>query len=220
MTLPDTHPRATGPSGSARCIIQSHAIVHPDGVIVVDTGPDMGHPVIDELYQPQVRSIVEVLNADGLDERDVTAVINTHLHFDHCGQNHRLPAAPVWATAAEVEAAKAEFYTVPEWAEITPDRLRLAGDGEEIAPGVRLLHTPGHTPGHQSVSVAGDAGPELLVGQTCYCVEEFVDGIPADSDMHDESWLEAGHQSLQRLLALRPAAAHFSHDHRVYEAGS
>ena len=106
----------------------------------------------DELYQPDVRSIVDALNDVGMDERDVVAVINSHLHFDHCGQNHRLPNAEVWVTEAEVAAAAEEFYTVAEWAHIGPERRRFSGDGEVLADGIQILHTPGH----QSVS-----GPAL-----------------------------------------------------------
>ncbi len=162
--LPDFHPR----SNEETCEIYSHVIDHPDGLIVVDTGPRAGHPFIDELYAPQIVSIIDAINAAGFDSRDVAAVVNTHLHFDHCGQNHLLDKAPIWTTAAEHEISITEFYTVPEWASIGPDKLRLSDDGETIADGVRLLHTPGHTPGHQSVAIDTDHGLELIVGQTCY----------------------------------------------------
>ena len=51
----------------------------------------------------------------------------------------------MWVTEAEVEASKADLYTVPDWAHIEPERLRVSSDNETIADGVRLLHTPGHT---------------------------------------------------------------------------
>jgi len=189
-----------------------HAIDHPDGVIVVDTGPRAGHPVIDELYAPDVVTIVEALNRAAIDERDVAAVILSHLHFDHCGQHHLLAPAPVWSTAAEVEVADEPLYTVPEWAAVEADRLRIGADGEEVADGVRVLHTPGHTPGHQSVVVHGSAGTELVVGQACYSCAEFDRGDLAATDMHDEAWVAAGRHSLERLRSLEPVRAHFSHD--------
>ena len=208
VTLPPAHPR----SSQGSCPIVCHAVDHPDGVIVVDTGPRMGHPVIDELYAPEVGSIVEALNGISIDERDVVAVVNSHLHFDHCGQNHLLPTAQVLVSAAEVEAAREPLYTVPEWAAITDDRRRLTTDGEEVAVGVRIIHTPGHTPGHQSVAVDGPDGVELIVGQACWSCTEFVSGEPAPSDVHGEEWLATGRESLRRLSALRPVRAHFSHD--------
>lgn len=216
VTLPDSHPRAA----DGTCPILCFAIEHPDGLILVDTGPRMGHEVIDQLYAPEVMSIVSGLHAVGLDERDVAALVNTHLHFDHCGQNHLLPHAPVWVTGAEVDAAAVEFYTVPEWAHIEPKRIRLSSDGEALAAGIRLLHTPGHTPGHQSVAVETGAGLEVIVGQTCYSCAEFAGDGPEPADMHDPGWLEVGEESLRRLRQLSPAVAHFSHDTNTYNVGS
>ncbi len=216
VVLPETHPRAA----EGTCQIIAHVIEHPDGLVVVDTGPDMGHAVIDELYQPEVSSIIDALNGAGFDERNVTAVVNTHLHFDHCGQNHRLAATPVWVTEAEVVAAAEPFYTVPDWAAIEEPRLRIATDGVEIAERVRLLHTPGHTPGHQSVMFDGPDGVEIIAGQACFSCSEFASARPAETDMHDETWLEAGQQSVARLVALQPTAVHFSHDPAVYRAGT
>lgn len=206
--LPESHPRSI----EATCEIYSYLIDHPDGLIVVDTGPRSGHAVIDELYAPQVISIVDALHDRGFDERSVTAVVNTHLHFDHCGQNYLFDHAPIWVTAAEHDASLTEFYTVAEWAEITEPRRRLSADNEAVADGVRLLHTPGHTPGHQSVAVETTNGLELIVGQTCYSCVEYESATPAESDMHDASWYETGIDSLLRLESLRPQRAHFSHD--------
>ena len=249
VTLPEWHPRAAAGS----CPINAYAIDHRDGVLVVDTGPRTGHPLIDELYHPEVITIVEALNRVSIDERDVVAVVNTHLHFDHCGQNHLLPHAPVWLSAAEVAAAEEPHYTVPEWAAVEPSRLRIAGDEEELAAGVTILHTPGHTPGHQSVAVETSDGIELVVGQACWTCREFVSwtasesapGVslgasdvsppgetrgpglrpghslgPATEDMHDEHWLAAGRESLDRLRALRPRRAVFSHDDDEYLPGT
>ncbi len=214
VVLPESHPR----HGEGTCPILSFAIESEDGIVVVDTGPRSGHPIIDEMYAPAVVSIIDALHASSLDERDVTAVVNTHLHFDHCGQNHLLGHAPVWVTAAEVEAASVEFYTVPEWAEISENRLRLSDDGEEVAPDIRLLHTPGHTPGHQSITVQTDHGLEIIVGQTCFSCAEYASGRPAPTDMHDVDWTSPGLESLTRLRRLGAVRAHFSHDRDTFEA--
>ena len=213
VQLPDTHPRAA----DGHCPILCFAVVHPDGVVVVDTGPRAGHPVIDELYAPQVVSIVEALHQAGIDEREVGDIVNTHLHFDHCGQNDRLPQANVWVTAEEVEAAAQPMYTVPQWAAIDADRLRLSRDDTEVADGVRLLHTPGHTPGHQSVAVQTTLGLEIVAGQTCYSCAEFDSDAPMVADMHDDSWLVAGTESLRRLQALTADVCHFSHDRSTWQ---
>ena len=214
MSLPESHSRAA----ERICEICCYAIDHPDGIIVVDTGPRAGHPVIDKLYAPEVAPVTSALAAVGFDERDVAAVVNTHLHFDHCGQNHLLGHAPVWVTEAELQASTTELYTVPEWAHIAPSRLRLAADGELIADGVQLLHTPGHSHGHLSVAVQTERGLEIVVGQACYSCAEFAAATTIADDMHDPAWHSAGLESVARLHSLNPTRAHFSHDAQAFEA--
>lgn len=210
--LPDWHPRA----GDRTCAIQAFLIRHPDGPVLVDTGVGSDHDLINEIYRPTVVPIVNALNAAGVDERDLRAIVNTHLHFDHCGQNRSLPSTPVYVQAPELAAAEAPMFTVPEWAFIHTDRKRIVHGDEEIAPGVHLIPTPGHTPGHQSILVDGQDGPELIVGQCCYTCTEYEAGQVSPSDIHDETLLEAGVESLARLRQLRAEVAYFSHDHNVH----
>lgn len=68
--------------------VHAFAIRHPDGVIVVDTGIGFGNEHIQLLYPHEARSLVAELNRSGIDERDVRLIVNSHLHFDHCGQNN------------------------------------------------------------------------------------------------------------------------------------
>ena len=88
-------------------------------MIVFDTGTADDHPWLNETYRPTITPIVEALNGIGVDERDVEAIVNSHLHFDHCGQNRSLPWAPVWAQSAEYEMVDAKRYTIAEWARST-----------------------------------------------------------------------------------------------------
>lgn len=215
VALPGSHPR----SAERTCEIYSYVIEHNDGLIVVDTGPRSGHPVIDELYAPEIVSIIDAIHTAGFDERAVTDVVNTHLHFDHCGQNDLFVETPIWVTQAEYDASLTEFYTVPDWAEISVTQRRFSTDGEAIADGVQLLHTPGHTPGHQSIAVRTTNGLELIAGQACYSCLEFAGSSPAETDMHDASWFEAGTASLVRLQSLGAQLVHFSHDGATYRSG-
>ena len=148
----------------------------------------------------------------------MVAIVNTHLHFDHCGQNDALGPVPVWVRPEELDLAASDpLYTVPEWASVPDELVRIAGDGDEIAPGVRLVATPGHTPGHQSVVVTGvDERPDVIVGQACYRCDEFADGVPAADNVHDPALVDAARASLLRLRSLRPSSAYFSHDRRIF----
>ena len=216
MKLPEQHPRAA----DGGCEIYGFLIDHPDGKLLVDTGVADDNEQINGLYEPQVVPLVAALNEVGTDEREIAGLINTHLHFDHCGQNRALPKVPVWVQSKELQASLEAGYTVPEWAHLEPERRREVQGDTRIAEGVWLISTPGHTPGHQSVLVEADRQHRfLIVGQCCYSADEFRAGDVLPADMHDEVDLEVGRQSLARLRSLRPLVAYFSHDASVLRAG-
>jgi len=74
---------------------------------------------------------------------------------------------------AEREAARADGYTIPEWVEFE-GAMYVEHDGEaQILPGIRLLPTPGHAPGHQSVLVDTEDGLVVLAGDVGYTWKQF-----------------------------------------------
>jgi glyoxylase-like metal-dependent hydrolase (beta-lactamase superfamily II) len=211
LVLPDWHPRAA----EGTCMVLGYVVHHPDGPVVVDTGVGRGDELIEDLYHPTVHDLVGRLAEVGVDERDVASVVCSHLHFDHCGQNAAL-AAPVHVQAAEQTAAAEPGYTVPGWATL-PDGRRRVHDGDaDLAEGLRLVATPGHTPGHQSVVVTGGDDVVVLGGQCSYTAAEFAAGTVADGDAHDASWQPAAVESLRRLRSLDPTRALFAHDRAVW----
>ena len=191
--------------------VHAWVIRHPDGAILVDTGIGVGNEAIDEWYHPQSIPLATALSAVGLVPSEIAAMVLSHLHFDHCGQQSTL-FAPTYIQATEFEAAKAPGYTVPDWAEVPTDRLRLVHGDEDIADGIRLLSMPGHTPGHQSVVIEAEDERVVLAAQCAYRADELRIGQPASSNLHDETWVHAARDSLKRLRALAPFTAHFSHD--------
>jgi N-acyl homoserine lactone hydrolase len=198
--LPPSHPLTHGYA------VYAYLIHHPDGAILVDTGIGSGMKRLEDLYAPVVHPWL-------FDAGSVVGVVNTHLHFDHCGRNADFPSVPVYVQADEVAAARAPRYTIPEWADVdNPRMVALSGDCE-IAPGVRVLATPGHTPGHQSVLVDSDP-PALIVGQAAFDADEFLRGA-VDPTNVDEEWRTVGQASLDRLRSVARAVAVFSHDERT-----
>jgi N-acyl homoserine lactone hydrolase len=188
---------------------------HPDGPILVDTGVGIGHPLIDQWYRPRVTDLGAALDAVGTDIADVAGVVLSHLHFDHCGQQATLDC-PVYVQAAEHDAAQADGYTIPEWAAIPQSRLCLVDDDhQEIADGMRLLATPGHTPGHQSVLLEAGDDRVLLAAQCAFTAAELRSGVPSSTNLHDDSWEEPARESLRRAHSLAPVTCHLSHDSRV-----
>ena len=142
-----------------------HVIDHPDGLVLVDTGMIDSTPELDAEWGVR-------FDASKI-PRDVLCVINTHLHFDHCGGNRLFAGTPIHVQRIEREAARADGYTIPEWVEFE-GATYVEHDGEaEVLPGVRLLPTPGHTDGHQSVLVDADDGLVVLAGDVGYTWKAF-----------------------------------------------
>ncbi|MGH9017974.1 MAG: N-acyl homoserine lactonase family protein [Acidimicrobiales bacterium] len=215
LVLPPDHPAATE---ARETPVFGYLIHHPDGVILVDTGVGRGNAFIDEAYRPTVVDLEDALADRGVDHRDVVAVVNSHLHFDHCGQNPGFYglSVPVYVQSREVEAAAQPHYTDPTWATVPSAQLRSVRGDEDLADGVRLMATPGHTAGHQSVVVEGPAGVVVIAAQSVWSVSEFETMEPDDTNIGHEDLREAAADSIRRLRALNPSAALFSHDPTVY----
>jgi N-acyl homoserine lactone hydrolase len=144
-----------------------HAIEHPAGLMVVDTGMIDTHPSVagwDPRPDPLPAELV----------RRVVAVVNTHLHFDHCGGNRLFPGVPIHVQRRELaDARNGELETVPEWVDFE-GAAYVEHDGEaEVLPGIRVLPSPGHTDGHQVVLVEASDGPVVLGGDVAYSFREL-----------------------------------------------
>jgi N-acyl homoserine lactone hydrolase len=145
-----------------------HSIEHEDGLILVDTGMIDSTPELDAEWSPTPGSLPFEL------VRRVAVVVNTHLHFDHCGGNRLFPGIPIHVQRRELADALAQDdYTIREWVDFHGASY-VEHDGEaEIAPGVQLLPAPGHTAGHQVVLVETDAGRVVLGGDVGYSFAEL-----------------------------------------------
>jgi N-acyl homoserine lactone hydrolase len=191
--------------------VHGFLIKHPGGAGLVDTGYGTPLELIKD-YRPVNASVAEALRKHDVDPSDIRWVINSHLHFDHCGQNAVFPHAPVYVQRAEYE--RRHLYTDGrKWLDYAGARYELLDGEREIVPGVRAVTTPGHTPGHQSIAVDTTAGPALLVGDASWNVKMFEGEAPRVGMMED---IPTAQQSLEKLRQLRPAAVHFCHDNRAW----
>ncbi len=124
-----------------------------------------------------VCSFEENLAHVGITPDDVDIVIQTHLHFDHALNTEKCRNAKVYVQRSEIAQAKdphpltAQMY---QWfGETGRDLNYFAVDGDdELAPGINLLHVPGHSPGSQAVCVNTDKGKAIITG-FCSIRENF-----------------------------------------------
>jgi glyoxylase-like metal-dependent hydrolase (beta-lactamase superfamily II) len=201
-----------------RGVVMGYAVRHPGGVLVFDTGFGFGNAELDQTYQPISRRVEDAIKEVGVTRDEVTDVVNCHLHADHAGQNGALPDVPIHVQPAEWELAHTSDHTILDWIEAPGTTYRQTAGDHELAPGIRVVATPGHTAGHQSLVVETEAGPVVLAGQACYSVGEW-DGDPDALDgrggAHDQA---AYDRSIEKLRAIGPVRVHFGHDRQVWLA--
>lgn len=138
--------------------------------ILIDTG--LGSKMTEKEIQRwrldrSAGDLVEHMERVGVRPEDVDIVINTHLHWDHCGGNTvesgagiepGFPNATYYARRLEWSEAKhpnartrATYFEENFTPLVKAGRMRLLHDDQDITPHVRCVLTPGHTRGHQSV---------------------------------------------------------------------
>jgi N-acyl homoserine lactone hydrolase len=142
--------------------------------ILVDTGPP--DPEWCRLHHRPIRQTPEqrldaALGAVGVDPADVGIVVMSHLHWDHCGANSLFPDATFYVQRSELRYAAAPLpthvrpYQAPETG-LDPlwrgTRFTVVDGDREIAPGVTLIFTPGHSPGCQTVVVEAESTTYVL----------------------------------------------------------
>lgn len=149
-------------------------LVQGDGHnILVDTGLDEN-----ELFTPdefiedtgmEPASLVDCLARHDLTVEDIDIVVNTHLHDDHCGNNLLFSKAAFYTHWMEID-----FCHSPHPLDHRYDEYYIEGidfipveGGAEIVPGIKVIHSPGHTPGGLSVLVETVEGPAVITGFCC-----------------------------------------------------
>ena len=174
-----------------------HVIDHPEARVLVDTGLTELHPLVADM-DPRLTP----LDTHDMDLQSIDLVVNTHLHYDHCGGNHLFAGKPTYVQSTELEDARTlDPYTIRAWVD-APGVQYVPVDGEhELLPGLRLLLAPGHTRGSQVVVVETGDGPVVIAGDTAVFFAE----------------LDAPGTEGQRLIrSLEPTSVWLSHQHEPW----
>jgi N-acyl homoserine lactone hydrolase len=166
------------------------------------------------LMAPHQR-VDEQLRSLGVEPSDLDLVINTHFHFDHAGGNALFEGVLIAAQETELAAGHTGGY-LPIWDARGLQFRSVDGDWSPL-PGLEMLHTPGHTPGHQSmlVRIAGRQ-PWLFTWDAVYTEEHWLaDKLGAVVD------IPAARTSIERLHRIADeenARVIFGHDIVQWEA--
>lgn len=171
-----------------RCLLVEHPSAGP---VLIDTGVGNKEDAkfLDiygiENTVPGHRTMLEAaLAAAGYSPEDIRVVINTHLHFDHAGGNTSFdasgavvpsfPNARYLVHAGEMQYAThtnertAASYFPRNWDALKASgQLELVQHGAELVPGIRMRHTPGHTPHHQSIVIESAGETAVFLGDLC-----------------------------------------------------
>ncbi|HKY50977.1 MAG TPA: N-acyl homoserine lactonase family protein [Candidatus Limnocylindria bacterium] len=171
--------------------VWSALIRTPEGNIVFDTGL---HPVHvdrpDATFGPQSGLTVVMDRNDAIVARlaslevrpdDIAIVVNSHLHFDHAGNNGAFPSATFVVQAEHLAFAKGKPNFPGVYWDIAELRYQPVTGRARVARGVEVVPTPGHAPGHQSLVIdLTEAGRLVLTGDAAFTRENLERGeIPA-----------------------------------------
>lgn len=189
---------------------------HPAALIGAATS-DPWEPLACEIH-PEDDVISRLAELD-LAPADIDLLISTHFDFDHCGRHDAFAAASTESVVQRQHLEAAPSLPLNDSALWDLPGLRYTPlDGDtELEPGLRLLATPGHVPGHQSVYVETDTGPVILTIDAINRVEEVTGDLIAEWYIDPEE----GRRSRDRLLTLAAetgAFLLFGHDPGQWEA--
>jgi glyoxylase-like metal-dependent hydrolase (beta-lactamase superfamily II) len=144
-----------------------------------------------------------LLSTAGVDPADIDAVVLTHLHSDHVGWAV-VDALPYFPNARYVIQQSEIFSGLdPKTRQVVLEplqrahRLEVIDGATRLASGVTVIHTPGHTPGHQSVLIRSQDIELVLAGDVLVHPLQLVN--PSLEYSH-ESDPAAARETRQRLL--------------------
>ena len=156
-----------------------------DRKVLIDAG--LGVMEMDiEVATVSCGRLLDNLVAAGVTPAEIDTVVYSHLHSDHAGWTSA-DGKLSFPNAEHVIGSEAEFtywrenpeaaFAPSQETVLDPlePRLSIASDGQVVAPGVTLVATPGHTPGHQTVVVSSGDERAIIMGDLLHCPVQLVE---------------------------------------------
>jgi 4-pyridoxolactonase len=216
-----------GPGGEVRFPCYSVLVDHAEGLFLFDTGYDLAHVKAVLPFEKPIQSAGQTIPGQlallGLTPSRVTHVINSHYHFDHVGGNKHCTAATTIAHRRELEQSHhCQPFEKLGYSDLSFDaigtRYELLDGDTEIARGVRLYETPGHTAGHLSLMVElPGRRPMLFTGDAVYTRRSLAEGIVSGFHLDPVACLTSINR-LTSLAAEHDAEIFCSHDAEAFAA--
>jgi glyoxylase-like metal-dependent hydrolase (beta-lactamase superfamily II) len=200
--------------------VLAYLVRHARGLILFDTGIGSGEPETEAHYRPRRRALQDALSSAGVSPADISLVVNCHLHFDHCGGNPLFAGKPILVQDIELATARRGGYTFEELLDFPGATYEELTGEAEVWPGVWIIPTPGHTPGHQSLVLRQSDGTVVLAGQAHDFTSHFASDQLAREAALDglEQPLPTYPHWLERLAEFDPRRVLLAHDCSVWEA--
>lgn len=206
-------------------------LLGPKRKILVDTGTcgeEHGKKYHFNIRRTPEMEVQNILQAMGIPPEEISDIILTHLHWDHCYNLEHFPGAKIYVQQKELLAAmnplpvhrvmyehpKAGF-TLP-WMHALAQMEFVDGD-TDLFPGIRLIHIPGHSAGSQGVVVQGEENTYILAGDLISADENW-SGIPGHRHIPCGTVDSLGeyYASFAKLESYPGAVVLPSHDNKVF----
>jgi glyoxylase-like metal-dependent hydrolase (beta-lactamase superfamily II) len=199
--------------------VHAFALRTPNGLVMIDAGVSPLRPI--EPWAEHTPLEEALVRAD-VEPSDVRMVLHTHLHADHAGGavvggEPRFPNAVHVAHPADWShfASGGSAYNARRPMErlLELEMLDLGADDREVWPGIRVVHAPGHTPGHRVVVLTERDDTVLFTGDLLHVPVQVA--RPGERGNHDVDADEAarsraGLVEQAREGAWRVAVSHFA----------
>jgi glyoxylase-like metal-dependent hydrolase (beta-lactamase superfamily II) len=197
-----------------------------DRLIMIDSGSGAGQ------WQPTAGKLAANMQAAGIDSSKIGTILISHFHPDHIfGLLQKGTNAPMFPNAElVVTATEFKWWTEPGRVEKLPEPRKPLGtrinaafpgwknfkliEGEkEVAPGIRLVNAPGHTPGHVAFHVSSGSQQLMISNDTAY-VPALLAPHPEWQGAYDQDGplaVESRRKLLDRVIAekMMICGAHF-----------
>ena len=215
-----------------RAPVFSVLVIHDEGPVLIDTGlnPE-GRLDPDHAWGPRAKLIKPEINAEddirarlgqlNLKPSDIRLVIITHLHWDHTGGLRFFTQCPIMVQKAEYRFAyNPDAFVSAQYMRNHfdyPLNYQLLEGDQMIMPGISVVKTPGHTPGHQSVLIRLDSGENHIIsGDVISLRENLAAKVPGSNTWSAQQAVE-GICRLEHLSLLLNAGIFPSHDITEWE---